>query len=187
MKRKIGPCEEKHKCLKKAKKDNYTAERIQLNWVDQKARPAFLCTNHRLIVQQLVESEFPNLIVRNEAIRKIKDKDHVQTWIFHKDNMKEFDENLEKLKSKYSLLLVGKMLGYITPFTSTNKISKQNNYGTIHWMVGKKRIFCEGLRNLDSNTMDATKEKFCILQSTMPPGFKLGAEIEQYTITKICL
>lgn len=71
--------ETKH--VKRAKFARQDADLIQLTWIDRKARPAFLCTNNREHVKQLASTDFPNLIVYEQAVRQLSKGPHIMTWI----------------------------------------------------------------------------------------------------------
>lgn len=93
-------------------------------------------------------------------------------------NLENFTKSFDRLKTKYSVQLVGEMLGYLTPWqTKTKTKTKSDPEGFIYWEVGKIRIFSESISEWSNETRTAAKAKFELLKSCMPNDLTLVAQV----------
>ena len=134
--------------------------RAQLSWIQNKARPAFLCVGkHMLIVAKklLVDSvdQYSNVLYKEAFIRKLQnpkgvDVDHTQHWFYHKDNKEKVEQQIIQLQTKYSTLIVGEMLGYIAPMENmcmAAEYKETDPTACLEWYINKKLIFMERIQN----------------------------------------
>jgi hypothetical protein len=190
LKKKIT--EIKLRCIKYIKKYKHINKPInitettkaQLIWIQNKARPMWLCDSRRDYENAkhavINSNEFKDVLYSEEFIRYLSSKKpHYFHIFYHKDNENKIKEQLEKIKKRYSLETVGEMLGYLTPTAFEYRSNRYNNNttnGSLQWYINKEMAFSEQISNFNS-LEDKIKEKYNLLKQYLPPSLKLELKI----------
>jgi hypothetical protein len=181
-------------------KNRYTRQRdviqAQLTWIQNKARPAFLCTScdqrKAALVHLAVDSNgrstnplYPDVVYRAETVRLLQKRPHVQHWFFHVDFEGLFDVFIGQLKTKYSCMAIGGILGYLQPETPSahNRFdyTHTTTSGSLQWFINQKLAFAEGISDWSLIKDADIQEKKNALQRCLPAHFKLELKIWKHT------
>lgn len=180
--------------------NRYTQQRdaiqAQLTWLQNKARPAFLCTCYgqrkMALVNLAVDSKgrstnslYPDVVYREETIRLIQKRPHVQHWFFHVDYEELFEVFIRQLKTKYSCLAIGGILGYLQPEETPthNRFDYKNTItsGSLQWFINQKLVFGEGISDWSLIKDADIQKKKQTLQRCLPSHLKLELKIWKHT------
>jgi hypothetical protein len=173
--------------------------RAQLYWVQDKARPAYLCTDKSelVVAKNLLKdntAEYNNIIYKEAFIRKLKknngsEYNDIIHLFYHKDNQDTYEKHISELQKRYSCILVGQMLGYLQPqdmIESEYDYKNKNTTATLYWYVNKKLAFCEGIKKWSEVSKNKSHlEKFKLLAKSLPEDFTLELKIVEHSKTMI--
>ena len=163
---------------KDEEKGEAAAVEVQLHWVQNKTRPAYLASeskkllellsiefpsNNELLVAESKSENFPNICV---IFKPYLSQCGFSIWVVHKDNCSIF---LEKMKrGAWCSKTQGEMLGYIFPYD--RRSVPRVEVTTVNWYVNGHWSFSEMLMEMTPEVFSRVTEKHQHLSIGAPPG-----------------